>query len=39
VVLGLLAETPNVTVRVAEEYQPPFDDILVTLLQQEARSA
>lgn len=38
--LAMLGELPGVTVRTAEEYQPPFDDILVSLLQQEeARSA
>lgn len=38
--LALMADLPEVTVRTAEEYQPPFDDILVTLLQQEeARGA
>jgi ABC-2 type transport system ATP-binding protein len=40
VLLGLMAEMPTVTVKAAEEYQPPFDDILVSLLrQEEARSA
>lgn len=39
VLLSAMAELPNVSVRAAEEYQPPFDDILVSLLQQEeARS-
>jgi len=33
--MNLLNELPEVTVRTVEEYQPPFDDILVTLLQQE----
>jgi ABC-2 type transport system ATP-binding protein len=38
--LAAIGELPGVTVRSAEEYKPPFDDILVTLLQQEeARSA
>jgi ABC-2 type transport system ATP-binding protein len=37
--LATLGEMPSVTVRTAEEYKPPFDDILVSLLQQEeARS-
>ncbi len=35
IVMNLLNELPEVTVRTVEEYQPPFDDILVTLLQQE----
>ncbi|GAB4437428.1 MAG: ABC transporter ATP-binding protein [Chloroflexi bacterium OHK40] len=35
VIIRLLGETPGVIVRTAEEYQPPFDDILVTLLRQE----
>jgi ABC-2 type transport system ATP-binding protein len=40
VLLAALGESPGVAVRTAEEYQPPFDDILVTLLQQEeARGA
>jgi ABC-2 type transport system ATP-binding protein len=33
--IGLLSETPGVTVRVAEEYLPPFDDVLVSLLRQD----
>jgi ABC-2 type transport system ATP-binding protein len=33
--IGLLGETPGVTVRVAEEYLPPFDDVLVSLLRQD----
>jgi ABC-2 type transport system ATP-binding protein len=34
-IISLLGETPGVTVRVAEEYLPPFDDVLVSLLRQE----
>jgi ABC-2 type transport system ATP-binding protein len=34
VLLAALGELPNVEVQVAEEYQPPFDDILVALLEQ-----
>jgi ABC-2 type transport system ATP-binding protein len=32
--LTALGERPDVDVQVAEEYQPPFDDILVALLEQ-----
>lgn len=34
VLLNALNAQPDVTVQVAEEYQPPFDDILITLLDQ-----
>ncbi len=34
-IIGLLGETEGVTVRAAEEYLPPFDDVLVSLLRQE----
>ncbi len=32
--LALLSETPDLTVQTAEEYQPPFDDIMIALLDQ-----
>ncbi|NTU81412.1 MAG: ABC transporter ATP-binding protein [Chloroflexales bacterium] len=33
-IFAALGDAPGVTVRVAEEYQPPFDDILVALLER-----
>jgi ABC-2 type transport system ATP-binding protein len=34
-IIRLLGETPGVQVRVSDEYAPPFDDVLVSLLRQE----
>jgi ABC-2 type transport system ATP-binding protein len=34
VLLNTLNEQPDLTVQAVEEYQPPFDDILITLLDQ-----
>ena len=34
-IIKLLGETPGVQVRVSDEYVPPFDDVLVSLLRQE----
>jgi ABC-2 type transport system ATP-binding protein len=34
ILLGALTEQPELKVQVAEEYQPPFDEILIALLDQ-----